>query len=225
MEKSVLLSEEKIVNRIYFVRGKRVMLDRDLAEMYGVLTKVLNQAVKRNQRRFPDDFMFQLTQEELENLISQFVISSSNGETLHLKSQIVTSSAKSISPELMLQTGISSLRKEAWGGTRKLPYVFTEQGVAMLSSVLKSDTAIDVNIQIIRVFTRMRELFISQKDVVLKIEKLEKAVLEQDSKIGEHDEAIREVFIVLKQLMRTDEEQAQPKPVKKVGYKRKDEAG
>ncbi|MEO5645407.1 MAG: ORF6N domain-containing protein [Bacteroidia bacterium] len=225
MEKSVLLSEEKIVNRIYFVRGKRVMLDRDLAEMYDVLTKVLNQAVKRNLRRFPDDFMFQLTQGELENLISQFVISSSNGETPNLKSQTVTSSSNSVSNDLIFQSGISSLRKEAWGGTRKLPYVFTEQGVAMLSSVLKSDTAIDVNIQIIRVFTRMRELFISQKDVVMKIEKLEKAVLEQNSKIGEHDEAIREVFDVLKQLMRTEEEHTQQKevPIKKVGYKRKSE--
>ncbi len=224
MEKLVLVSEEKIVNRIYFVRGKRVMLDRDLAEMYGVLTKVLNQAVKRNLRRFPDDFMFQLSQDELENLISQFVILSSNGEISNLKSQFVTSSSKTISRELMVQTGISSLRKEAWGGTRKLPYVFTEQGVAMLSSVLKSDTAIDVNIQIIRVFTRMRELLISQKDVVSKIEKLENAVLDQNSKIGKHDEAIREVFVVLKQLMRTEAEQEQPEPIKKVGYKRKGEA-
>jgi hypothetical protein len=184
MEKSILVSEEKIVNRIYFVRGKRVMLDRDLAEMYGVLTKVLNQAVKRNLRRFPDDFMFQVTQEELDNLISQFVISSSTGDVSNLKSQFVTSSLKSISPELIVQTGISSLRKEAWGGTRKLPYMFTEQGVAMLSSVLKSDTAIDVNIQIIRVFTRMRELFISQKDVVLKIETWKKLCLSKTQKSG-----------------------------------------
>jgi hypothetical protein len=110
MEKSVLVSEEKIVNRIYFVKGKRVMLDRDLAEMYEVPTKVLNQAVKRNLRRFPDDFMFQLTRDELDNLISQFVVASSKGEAAILKSQFVTSSSNDISPDLIFQTGMSSLK-------------------------------------------------------------------------------------------------------------------
>jgi hypothetical protein len=205
MEETVLLSEEKIVSRIYFIRGKKVMLDRDLAEMYGVQTKVINQAVKRNLRRFPDDFMFQLTAEEQETL----------------KSQIVTSKpADELS--LMLQIGTSS-SKDPRGGIRKLPYVFTEQGVAMLSSVLNSNTAIDVNIQIIRVFTRMREVLLSQKDLVLKIEKLEKAVLEQDNRTGKHDEEIREIFLVLKGLAET-EEIPEP-PMKKVGYKRKDEEG
>lgn len=196
MEETVLLSEEKIVSRIYFIRGKKVMLDRDLAEMYGVVTGHLNQAVKRNLRRFPDDFMFQITVEEYETLISQFVIS-------NLRSQFVTS------------------KKEARGGARKLPYVFTEQGVAMLSSVLNSNTAIDVNIQIIRVFTRMREVLLSQKDLVLKIEKLEKAVLEQDVRGGKHEEEIREIFLVLKGMAET-EEIPEP-PMKKVGYKRKGE--
>ena len=114
-----LLTEEKVISKIYLIRDKKVMLDRDLAEMYGVETRVLNQSVKRNSKRFPEDFMFQLTEEESENLISQFVISSH-------------------------------------GGLRKLPYAFTEQGVAMLSSVLHSDTAIEVNISIIRIFSKIR---------------------------------------------------------------------
>jgi hypothetical protein len=206
MEETVLLSEEKIVSRIYFIREKKVMLDRDLAEMYGVPTKILNQAVKRNLRRFPDDFMFQLTANELEIL----------------KSQIVTSRSTSEETNLMSQFGTSSLTDDRnWGGIRKLPYVFTEQGVAMLSSVLNSNTAIDVNIQIIRVFTRMREALLSQKDLVLKIEKLEKAVLEQDVRGGKHDEEIREIFLVLKGL--AEPEEVPGEPIKKVGYKRKGE--
>jgi hypothetical protein len=206
MEETVLLSEEKIVSRIYFIREKKVMLDRDLAEMYGVPTKILNQAVKRNLRRFPDDFMFQLTANELEILKSQFVTSSSTSEETNL----------------MFQFGTSSLTGDRnWGGIRKLPYVFTEQGVAMLSSVLNSNTAIDVNIQIIRVFTRMREALLSQKDLVLKIEKLEKAVLEQDVRGGKHEEEIREIFLVLKGLAETEEVPGEP--IKKVGYKRKTE--
>lgn len=196
MEKTVLVSEEKILNRIYVIRGKKVMLDRDLAEMYGVVTGHLNRAVKRNLRRFPDDFMFRLTENEYQSLISQSVISN-----------------------LKCQSGISSSEaKAAWGGLRKAPYVFTEQGVAMLSSVLNSDTAIDVNIQIIRVFTRIREVLLSQKDVVLKIERLEKKVLEQNTKVGQHDEEIRRIFLALKRFVQSNSE-----PRKKVGYKRKEE--
>jgi hypothetical protein len=178
MKNSGLLSEEKILNRIYVIRGKKVMLDRDLAEMYGVVTGHLNRAVKRNLRRFPDDFMFQLTAEEFENLKCQSGISSS-GKDSNLISQSVTSNSKVQNPSLKYQIGTSSLEcqsgipndkmKSKKGGAWSLPYVFTEQGVAMLSSVLNSDTAIDVNIQIIRVFTRIREVLLSQKDVVLKI--------------------------------------------------------
>src|ERR1700749_423717 len=111
----IKVTEEKIVQKVYTIRGIKVMLDKDLAEIYGVEVKRLNEAVKRNFARFPSDFMFQLANVEWENLKPQFATSS-------------------------------------WGGTRKLPYVFTEQGVSMLSSVLKSETAIQVNIQIIRVF-------------------------------------------------------------------------
>src|SRR3954470_23466705 len=111
------VSEEMIVEKIYSLRGVKVMLDKDLAEMYGVEVRALNQSVKRNFTRFPEDFMFQLNNEEWHNLKSQFVISS-------------------------------------YGGVRKLPFAFTEQGVAMLSSVLRSERAIQVNIQIIRVYTQ-----------------------------------------------------------------------
>src|SRR5689334_15495711 len=119
------LSERDIVERIYVVRGIKVMLGKDLAEMYQVEVRVLNQSVKRNWKQFPDDFMFQLTNQEWQNLKSQFVISSFNQD---------------------------------WGGSRSLPFAFTEQGVAMLSSVLRSEKAIAVNIQIIRVYMKMREL-------------------------------------------------------------------
>lgn len=117
-----------IENLIYVIRGQQVMLDSDLAELYGVETRVLNQAVKRNIERFPEDFMYQLTKEDAKNLKSQNVISS-------LEPQNANSN---------------------WGGTRKLPYAFTENGIAMLSSVLRSKTAIEVNIRIMRAFTSMR---------------------------------------------------------------------
>ena len=116
-----LIPDEQIASKVLFIRGLKVMLDRDLAKLYDVETKVLNQAVSRKINRFPDDFMFRLSQDEFDNL----------------KSQIVTSS---------------------WGGRRTLPYAFTEQGVAMLSSVLKSDRAVQVNIQIIKTFTRLRQI-------------------------------------------------------------------
>ena len=140
MGKIIRITDDILLDRIHFIREQKVMLDRDLAELYGVETKVLNQAVSRNVKRFPEDFMFQLTMKEFENL----------------KSQIVTSS---------------------WGGIRKLPFVFTEQGVAMLSSVLNSKRAIQVNIQIMRLYTRMRSLLLNHKDLLLKIEKIESKFL------------------------------------------------
>ena len=118
---NLMLPDEIIMNKIYLIRDQKVMIDRDLAELYGVETKVLKQQVKRNVERFPGDFMFELTKGEFDNLRSQFVTSS-------------------------------------WGGARYLPMVFTEQGVAMLSSVLRSQQAIRVNIQIMRIFTKIREI-------------------------------------------------------------------
>lgn len=172
------ITDEKIIDKIYLIRGKKIMIDSDLAELYDVETKVLNQAVKRNINRFPEDFMFRLSTEEYNSL----------------KSQIVTSNQR--------------------GGRRYLPLVFTEQGVAMLSSVLKSETAIYVNIQIIRVFTRMRELLLSNKEILLKLEKIEKKLLKQNAVQQKHEEEIQSVFEVLKELINTPQT-----PRKRIGYK------
>jgi phage regulator Rha-like protein len=167
----VTLPHERIVSQIHVIRGKKVMLDRDLAELYGVETRVLTQAVRRNHDRFPDDFMFQLTAEEFDNL----------------KSQIVTSS---------------------WGGTRKRPLAFTEQGVAMLSAVLRSKQAVTISIMIIKAFVRMRELL--ETNQVLR-ERL--AALEQQ--LGAHNKDIRTIYRVLQRLVAEP-----PKPKTSIGFKK-----
>jgi hypothetical protein len=164
MSKSIAITDETVINKIYLIRGRKIMLDRDLAEMYGVTTGNLNKAVSRNLRRFPNDFMLRLTEEEFKSLVFQ------NG-------------------------------RASWGGTRIAPYAFTEQGVAMLSSVLNSDTAIEVNIQIIRIFTRMREVLLAHKDVLIKLEHLEKKILTQDQRSGKLEDDIEMIFNTLKQLI------------------------
>jgi len=167
-----IIPVEKILNKIYLFRGVKVMLDRDLSELYSVETKVLNQAVKRNLNRFPLDFMFQLDKEENDSIRSQFV-------TLN----------------------------EGRGQHRKyLPYVFTEQGVSMLSSVLNSETAIQTNIQIMRTFTKLRQMLSSHEDIKMKIESMEK----------KYDSQFRIVFDAIKELI-TEE----LKPEKKIGFERK----
>ena len=165
-----LLPDEKVISKIYVIREQKVMLDRDLAEMYGVETKMFNRQVKRNIERFPEDFMFQLTSEEFENLRYQF--------------------------------GTSS-----WGGSRYLPYAFTEQGVSMLSGVLNSAIAIQVHIQIIRVFTKMKELLLTHKDILLKLEKMEKDV-------KENKEDIAMIFKAVKQLINPPST-----PRKRIGFR------
>ncbi|MBL7746193.1 MAG: ORF6N domain-containing protein [Chitinophagaceae bacterium] len=172
--KPPVLPEELVMNKIYFIRGQKVMLDEDLAELYQVDTKRLNEQVKRNGERFPEDFMFRLTPKEFENLKSQFATSS-------------------------------------WGGRRKLPFAFTELGVAMLSSVLNSETAIQVHIQIIRVFAKMKELLLTHKDILLQLEKIER-------KLTQHDDDIALVFQYLKQLLNPP----QP-PRNSIGFKRTSE--
>ena len=152
-----MISTEIIASKILEIRGKKVMFDKDLARLYGVVTKVLIQSVKRNMGRFPEDFMFQLTQEEFINLRSQFVTSS-------------------------------------WGGRRYLPYVFTEQGVAMLSSVLNSERAIKVNILIMRAFVKLRDILLTHKDLSEKLKALE-------IKYSDHDGKIRIIFEAIKQLL------------------------
>jgi hypothetical protein len=146
-ENLIVIPGERIVNKIYVIRNRKVMLDKDLSVLYGVPTKVFNQAVKRNIKRFPEDFMFQLTKEEFKNL----------------RSQIVTSK---------------------WGGTQYEPLVFTEQRVAMLASVLNSDRAIKVNIQIIRTFVKIRELLTTN-------EALQRKMMEMEKK---YDGKIKEIF-------------------------------
>lgn len=168
------IQEHTIMNKIVIIRGEKIMLDKDLAELYDVPTKSLNLAVKRNIKRFPEDFMFQLSKEEFTNLRFQNETSS-------------------------------------WGGQRYLPYAFTEQGVAMLSSVLNAERAIDVNIQIIRVYTKMRKFLSTHKDILLKLEQLER-------KTESHDEKINLIFEYMKQLV-----QEKSKPRKRIGFKRSEE--
>ena len=153
----LIIPEEIIMNKIYWFREEKVMLDRDLAQLYDVETRVLKQAVRRNLKRFPKDFMFELSKEEFH----------------HLRSQFVTSS---------------------WGGTRYAPMAFTEQGVAMLSSVLNSDRAIQVNVQIIRIFTKLRKMLLTHRDLLTKVNELE-------SKVSHQDKNIKQIFAYLKELI------------------------
>ena len=160
-----LIPAERIERSILLVRDQKVLLDRDLAKLYGVSTGVLNQAVKRNRKRFPHDFMFQLSGKEMEIWKSQIVISNPAAKM----------------------------------AVRKRPYAFTEQGVAMLSSVLNSDRAIQVNIAIMRAFVRLREILATHKDLARKLQDMEK-------KLGEHDEKFQVVFDAICTLMATPPE-------------------
>jgi hypothetical protein len=167
---------EAISQKIFIVRGVKVMLDYDLAALYGVLTKNLNLAVRRNQDRFPNDFMFQLTRLEFENLRLQIATSSLEaGESMN-RLQIETGSKKIKNSS---QIVISS-----WGGRRQLPYAFTEHGVAMLSSVLHSPRAVQINIFIVRAFIKLRELLASNKELANKVEWIEKEQRLQNTHIN-----------------------------------------
>lgn len=171
---AVIVPDEVVMSKIYVIRDQKVMLDRDLAELYGVETKVLKQAVRRNMTRFPEDFMFEMTKVELENWRSQFVTS-----------------------------------KEDRQGLRYMPFCFTEQGVTMLSCVLSSERAIHVNIQIIRIYTRIREMVLLHKDVSLLVEQIEKKLLKQDQKIE----------VLFTYLSKFIEKEDQPRT--EIGFKRK----
>jgi phage regulator Rha-like protein len=172
--KSIAVAEEAIISKIYLIRGQKVMIDRDLAELYGVETKQLKRQVKRNIDRFPDDFMFELNDEEFQEWRSQFG-TSNEGDKM---------------------------------GLRYAPYVFTEQGVAMLSSVLNSERAIKVNIQIMRIYTKMREMLMTNQEILLKLEQLER-------KVTGHDENIQLIFEALKELLNPPQE---PRP--RIGFRR-----
>jgi hypothetical protein len=170
-----VIPDEAIINKIYFIRGQKVLLDKDLALLYQVGTRDLNKAVKRNLERFPEDFMFQLTNQEITDLMFQF--------------------------------GTSS-----WGGTRKPPNAFTEQGMAMLSSVLHSDLAIQVHIRIIRVFTKIRSLFETHQEILQRLMILEKNDEDQDKKI---------ILILdyLKSMEQQEQQEESMKNRKKIGFK------
>ena len=173
-ENRSMIRVEEIENHIFLIRGHKVMLSIDLAELYGVEPRVLNQAVKRNIDRFPDDFMFQLSQEEFAVLKSQFVISS-------------------------------------WGGLRRAtPYAFTEQGVAMLSSVLRSERAIYVNIEIMRAFVRLRRMLASHAELARKLDALER----------KYDAQFKAVFDAIRQLMTPSEPKRRP-----IGFRVGDKGG
>ncbi len=172
MSDKLIIPDEVVISKIYYMRDQKVMLDSDLAELYEVETRVLNQQVKRNIDRFPEDFMFQLTEMEWETL----------------KSQNATPS---------------------WGGRRKSPYVFTEHGVLMLSSVLNSKKAIAVNIQIMRIFTKLREMLTDNLSLKLDIEEIKK-------KLSNHSKNIELVFNYLDELI---EKKDNEKPRKQIGYK------
>jgi phage regulator Rha-like protein len=169
------------MNKIYLIRGKKVMLDRDLAELYVIETKVMKQAVRRNMKRFPSDFMFEMTNEELNNWRSQFVTSNSGKK-----------------------------------GLRYPPFCFTELGVIMLASVLNSDRAIQVNIHIVRIFIKMREMLASQEDVYKRLERIEHS-------LANHDDHILRIFEYLEQMEPTRQLELDQHNRQRIGYKRHDE--
>ncbi|MBP6022967.1 ORF6N domain-containing protein [Ferruginibacter sp.] len=177
-ELNILMMEQKILNRIFVVRGEKIMLDRDLAELYGIETKVLKQAVKRNIERFPKDFMFEMTPKEFMKWKENTVLSAADKK-----------------------------------GLRYAPFCFTEQGVTMLSCILNSRTAIEVNLRVIRVFVKMREFALTHKEILLQLAKLEKEV-------KGNSKDIENIFIVLKELIAKQERP--PLPRNKIGFKQYD---
>jgi hypothetical protein len=169
----LVVADETVLSKIYYFRNQKVMLDSDLAELYGVGTKVLNQAVSRNLKRFPDDFMFQLNEVEWSNLRSQFVTAN-------------------------------------WSRRRTLPYVFTEHGVLMLSSVLSNERAVNVNIQVMRIFTRIRKMFIDNTELRYEIEQIK-------NKLGTNDKNMEVVFGYLDELITKQRRENLPR--KRIGFK------
>lgn len=174
-EKEMPIPDEVLMGKILLIRGKKVMIDRDLAELYGVPTKRLNEQVRRNIRRFPEDFMFQLTEGEKQEVVAKCD------------------------------------RFEALKHSSQPPFAFTEHGAVMLASVLNSDRAIEVNVQVVRIFTRMREMLLTNKDILLKLEQLEKQVVK-------NSEDIKMIFTVLRELLNPPKE-----PRVRIGFRRKNE--
>ncbi len=176
-ENKPMIPDEVVMTKIYYIRGNKVMMDRDLAELYGVETKRLKEQVRRNIDRFPEDFMFEMTKDELENWRSQFA--TSNSEKM---------------------------------GMRVPPFMFTEHGVLMLSSVLNSKRAIEMNIQIMRVFTKMKEMIFNHAELLARLESIEQ-------KLEGHDHEIKVLFEYLKKLMEEKELRIGQENRKRIGYK------
>lgn len=176
--KKLTIVEEAIISKIYNVRGQKIMLDRDLAELYGVKAIRLREQVKRNIVRFPHHFMFRLTVKEVETMVSHFAIPS----------------------------------KQHLGGA--LPYAFTEHGVLMLANVLKSDTAIEVSLRLIEIFVKLREMLLTHKDILVKLEKVEKELMRQDRRAAKSEDEIKLIFEALKQLLNPPQEKR-----KRIGFK------
>jgi hypothetical protein len=195
----IIPKPENLATLVLAIRGEKVLLDTDLAELYGVEARALNQAVARNRSRFPDDFMFQLTPEEWEKVRSQTVTASSAKGGC--SSQILMSSKGA--EHLRSQTVISKGK----GGRRYMPYAFTEQGIAMLSSVLRSQRAVEVNIAIMRTFVQLRRLMDSNRDLGRRIEAMEKR----------YDEQFSAVFDAIKQLI-ADDQVKKAKPSRRIGF-------
>lgn len=183
---------QSIQNRIYEIRGERVMQDRDLAALYEVETKVLNQAVKRNIKRFPEDFMYQLTKTEFEEIQLQTNLLDSN---VSLRSQIVT------------------LKKPRGQHQKYMPYAFTEQGVAMLSGILNSDKAVNMNIAIMRAFVAVRQILLKQNDIKEQLKEIKE-------RIGEHDVQLNQIYDAMENLL--DEKAAERKwdERERIGFKK-----
>ena len=171
----MMIPEEVIMSKIYLIRGQKVMLDMQLAELYGIETRRLNEQVRRNLNKFPSDFMFQLNQKEYKNLMSQNATSS-------------------------------------WGGRRKLPFAFTEHGVLMLASVLNSDRAVQVNIMIVRVFIKMREILLDHHEFEEKFRQIE-------LKLNEHDNQIILISEYLRQFEQSRQQQEEQSQRKRIGFR------
>ena len=183
-ELEALVIEQKILNRIYIVRSEKIMLDRDLAELFGIETRVLKQAVKRNMKRFPKDFMFEMTATEFTKWKENAALSAADKQ-----------------------------------GLRYAPFCFTEQGVTMLSCILNSETAIEVNLRVVRVFVKMREYALTHKEILMQLAKLEKEVSSNNRNTEKNSKDIENIFMVLKELLAKE---SKPAPGNKIGFKNYD---
>ncbi|MBO9619695.1 MAG: ORF6N domain-containing protein [Niabella sp.] len=178
--KTLIINDESVINKIYTLRGQKIMLDRDLAAMYGVETRRLNEQVKRNAARFPESFMFKITDAEADLMVSQNAIPS----------------------------------KQVLGGST--PNAFTEHGVLMLANVLKSSKAIEVSIKIVDIFVRLREALLANQDILLKLEQLDKKIINIGHDVKMHDGEIETIFELIKEIM---EEKLRPRPRNPIGFK------